>query len=966
MRFSGHLKSLLRNLLLISVAISATLDASITQAIESRAAASADTKPAIWPQDSSDLKPDPAIKFGVLANGMRFVIMHNNTPTNNVSLRFRFDTGSIQESNAQQGIAHVLEHMAFRGSKHVPDGEVDKSLQRIGLQFGADTNAFTSNTQTVYKFDLPNASDENVDIGLMLMREIASELNITDEALKTERGVVLSELRLRDTAEQRAGKEELAVMMSGMRAPTRWAIGKAEILEKVDAQTVRSYYEAYYHPERATLIVVGDIDPEAITKKIETKFSDWKPATRSAADPDFGVFTPMPIQTRIFVDPSLPTSISLDWADAYDPSARTRAMEQEDVIRKIGLDALNMRFEQAALSDDAPFTNAEADYTSNLLRSARGTSVSISTTPEKWHDGLNAAQRIINDALSKGLHQDEVDRAIANFQTGLQNAVTGSNTRRTPSLADGFVFALENNEVFLNPQQKADIAQAVLKNLTAENVTATLRQTFSGTRTVVFMTSAKPIEGGEAALADSYKQALHEVSSNSDAQSIKTWPYTHFGKAGKVVKQQTLKDIDTTFVRFKNGVSLAVKHTNFTAGQIEVNVRVGNGKLGIDKNKPNASFLLNSLVSGGLDKIDSTTMQQVLAGKTYRLDASLAEDHVALRGTTTPENIDTQLQVITAYLLEPAFRNGAVEQLRNFWSFQIPQLESQPLYNLSSHVPGLIRNDDPRWTFPTLEQVKSAKIDDLKTWLLPQLKEGAIQVSIVGDISVQRAIAITAATLGALPARPTPHLKTSAPNELKFTAATASPVVLHHTGGKDQAAAAIAWPVNDRRSSLNEVADMQVLSAIMRSRLIDAMRPRTGSSYTANVGYDGSWVFTGFGSLQAISDIKPEHTQVFFDEVNTIIEDLRSKPVSADEFSRAQKPMLAGIDKSRQTNAFFAQLLVAPDVDPLLSEWIRKLPEYIKAVTPQRVQAVAQKYLIQDKEWKAVMMPQETLSVETK
>jgi len=158
-----------------------------------------------WPQDRSDLKPDPALKFGTLPNGMRYIVMHNNTPTDTVSLRFRFATGSIQENEAQQGIAHVLEHMAFRGSAHVADGEMDKILERIGLKFGADTNAFTSTTQTAYKFDLPNATDENVDTGLMLMREIASELNITDEALKTERGVVLSEMRLRDTPEMRAG-----------------------------------------------------------------------------------------------------------------------------------------------------------------------------------------------------------------------------------------------------------------------------------------------------------------------------------------------------------------------------------------------------------------------------------------------------------------------------------------------------------------------------------------------------------------------------------------------------------------------------------------------------------------------------------------------------------------------------------------------------------------------------------------
>ncbi|HVY23524.1 MAG TPA: insulinase family protein [Steroidobacteraceae bacterium] len=912
-----------------------------------------------WPQDHSDLQPDPALKFGVLPNGMRYVIMHNSTPEHEVSLRFRFATGSIQESDAQQGIAHLLEHMAFRGSKHVADGDLDKILERIGLKFGADTNAFTSSTQTVYKFDLPNATDDNVDTGLMLMREIASNLNITDAALKTERGVVLSEKRLRDTPELRAELDEITKLMPGMRAPTRWPIGKVDILEKVHAKTIRDYYQAYYHPERATLIVVGDVDTDKLAKKIAEKFSDWKPARHSDPDPDFGKLQPVDHAVHIFVEPSLNTNISMDFGNAYDAVPDTLAREREDFIRYAGLSILNLRFQQAALADDAPFTGAEASYTSNLFKSLRGTTISINTKPEKWQTGLQAVQHIINDVLIHGVRQDEVDRVVAMINTSLKTAVAGSNTRRTPDLANQLLSTLENNEVFVSPQENADIAEQAFKDIKAASVTAAIRTALTGTNTQIFMTSSKPIDGGEAAVAKVYQQAVNDGSKATTSQSLATWPYTHFGEQGKIAKQTREHDIDTTFVQFANGVTLAFKHTGFSAGQVDVTLKVGDGRLSLKKTGNNPNYMLGALITGGLDKMDFATMQQVLAGKTYRIDQPLLnENHIMLHGATTPADLDTQLQVLTAYLTEPALRAGAFEQLRNMWIDNIPLINAQPLYAMAYQTPFLLHSKDARWTWPTLQQVKDASRDDLKAWLDPQLQHGPIQISIVGDVDEQRAIDAVAGTLGALPARPMATTALSPLNDVTFPAATSTPVVLNHTGNKNQAQALIAWPAPDSRDNLQDTADLQMLSAIIQARMIDAMRSKTGASYTANATYNGSWQFKGYGYLAVTSDTQPEQTQVFFDAINETIGSLRKAPVSADEFARAQQPMLATLEKQHQNNDYWSRVLESPAVDPQYLEWIRNEAGYIKAVTPERVHAAALKYLLDDKAWKAVMLPQ--------
>jgi len=202
-------------------------------------------KPGQWAHELSDIKPDPRVRFGVLPNGMRYALEKNATPPNQAAVRLWFDTGSMMEADDQQGLAHFLEHMAFNGSKNVPEGEMIKILERHGLAFGADTNASTGLDETVYQLDLPKTDDATVDSSLMLLREVAGELTIAPEAVDRERGVVLSEERTRDSPGYRVAIKTMEFQMDGQLPPKRIPIGKTDILKNAPAQKIRDYYEAY-------------------------------------------------------------------------------------------------------------------------------------------------------------------------------------------------------------------------------------------------------------------------------------------------------------------------------------------------------------------------------------------------------------------------------------------------------------------------------------------------------------------------------------------------------------------------------------------------------------------------------------------------------------------------------------------------------------------------------------------------
>src|SRR5436190_146275 len=289
-------------------------------------AAIAQSSPAaIWAQQDSDLAADPAVTFGVLPNGLRYAVMHNATPPGQVAMRLLIRAGSMQERPGQEGLAHFLEHLAFRGSTHLADGEVFPMLERLGLARGADSNAGTGAAQTVYQFDLPKSDEATVDAGLLVLREIAGELLLTQATMDGERGVVLSEERARDTPGLHAGKV-LNKLLLGDHPYARPTIGERSVIETAPVSRVRAFYEAYYRPERAVLVIAGDIDPAAIAGKIAARFADWRGKGPPGADP--APFAPTNgEQDRFYSEAGLAPQMVIAWTAGPQDRRHDRASE---------------------------------------------------------------------------------------------------------------------------------------------------------------------------------------------------------------------------------------------------------------------------------------------------------------------------------------------------------------------------------------------------------------------------------------------------------------------------------------------------------------------------------------------------------------------------------------------------------------------------------------------------------------
>lgn len=929
--------------------------ATITLAANFASSAYADAPFVSWPQTQSDLKAHSDVHFGMLANGMRFAIMRNATPPGQAAIRFRIGSGSLEENDNQQGLAHVLEHMAFKGSTHVAEGEMIRILQRKGLAFGPDTNAHTSYGETVYALDLPEADADTVSTGLMLLRETASELTLDAGALDRERGVILSEERLRDTPQYRASLGITNSLLAGQRATMRAPIGKADIISNAHVDLVRDYYRTNYRPDRATLMVVGDIDPVAMETEIRQRFGDWEAVGPAPTKPDLGTLVTKGQSTVVIVVAGGMTSIQIAWTRPYDVAPDTFAKRRAELIENLSLLVLNRRVSAIASKADAPFISAGVG-SQDLLDSAHVVLLAANSEPDKWQAALAAIDQEQRRIQEFGVAQAEIDREIREYRLTLQAAAAGTATRTTTDIASALAESVDDNQVFTSPAEDLSLFETMTNGVTAAEVNQALQRAFSGNGPQVALQTAQPPRGG----ADTVRQVYDAsnaiaVSAPSDAAHV-AWPYIHFGEPGPVIERRVIDDLGLTMVRFSNGVRLTVKPTKLRANEVLVREDIGRGRLDLPHDRSAPIWASPAVVLSGVKAMDYQDIQEALTANIVSIDFSVGDSSFRFDGRTRTEDLATQLQLMTAYTSDPAYRPEAFKRVQQAYLSGLDQYEATPGGVVSRDFAGLVHSGDPRWTFPDRAQLSAAKPDDFEALFRPMVSNGPIDVTIVGDVTADDAIRLTAETFGALPAR----LQTWSNNDrddVRFPATTTKPVLQTHSGGPNNAAAAVGAPISDLLSDLPRSFTANIATQIFQNRLVDQFRIAEGASYALAGDADLSPEVPDYGYAYFYVETDPAKVARFYALVDEIANDLRSHDVSPDELARAREPITETLKHQQQGNEYWIEYLHRTQTDTRRLDRIRDNLSGYDKVTAEDIRAFATTYLSPEKFWKFEVLP---------
>ncbi|MDR0901968.1 MAG: insulinase family protein, partial [Opitutaceae bacterium] len=661
--------------------------------------------------EAGDLRADSRVRFGTLPNGLRYAVLANSEPKNRASLRLAVVAGSLQETDAERGIAHYLEHMAFNGSAHYEPGTLVNFFQRMGMGFGNDTNAYTTFDRTVYLLELPDTKAPTLADGLTVLNDYAGGLLLLQQQVDKERGIILAEKRARDSVDYRQQLAEYNLMLGDTLLPRRFPVGETATIESFQREHFTAFYDAWYRPGRMAVIAVGDFDPAALAGQIANTFSTLAPRAPARPDPDLGSIPDFAGTRAAWLpEPEAPaTIVSIQSVIAIQPEPDTAATRLKKLPRTVALSIVNRRFSILAKKENAPFSRGVA-YASEGFDFFRTAGIDLTCQPAQWPAALALGEQELRRALEHGFHDTELREATANILNSLEQSVRTAATRRSGSLASGLVSALVNDRVFTTPADDLALFKPALEKLTAAECLAALREAFDAPgRYLTVMGNAvvgpdlasgrkpaSPASGAESldttgTVADAASPIVSSVSDSPPNQKSKIenlitavyeksratpvaapdavaealFAYTDFGPAGKITASEHVSDLDLDLATFANGVRLNTKKTDFEAGRIHINVRVGAGRLSEPRDQPGLATYINStFLAGGLGKHDAVELQRVLAGRTVGTGFNVADDALVFTARTNRDDLLLQLQLIAAHITDPGYREESDRQAR--------------------------------------------------------------------------------------------------------------------------------------------------------------------------------------------------------------------------------------------------------------------------------------------------------------
>lgn len=897
-----------------------------------------------WGFADSDLPVDADVRFGVLPNGMKYALHLNTTPRGGIVMRLRFDVGSLAENEDERGLAHFVEHMAFNGSTNVPEGAMIPLLERLGLAFGADTNASTGFDATTYMLDLPNNTPELIDTGLMLMRETAGNLTIAPEAVERERGVIEAERRARESFALRNFEDQIDFLFGESRLPSRMPIGTSEVIRTAPAERLRAFYERWYRPERATLVIVGDMNLDMMEAEIARRFGDWRGVGEGVPVPTAGTMTlDRPAAADVFVHPAIPEQVTISWFKPWQLERDTRALRHRRMLESIAEGAFERRLSRLALAADAPFTAAGLSEGNNFDL-ATGLILSASAREGEWARALTAIENEYRRAIEHGFTEAEIAEQVANARTAIRNEVAGVATRRSGGLAARLLGAADGRNVVTSPATRAALFEAFAPSITPEAVTDAFRAMRDGLgQPLVRVTAKTPVDGGEAAVLAAFANARAVAVLPPEARAAAAFAYTDFGAPGAVVSDDRIEDLGIRRIRFANNVMLNIKRTEFEDDRIRILVRVDGGALLATREDPTRVALGSILPLGGLEAHSADELRSILAGRSVGGGFGIATDSFNLSAVTTPTDLVLQTQLLAAYLTRPGFRPEAIDLLRRVLPQQYAQSDATPGAVIGRDAAFILADNDPRVAQPPLERMLALEWDGFRQAAGNSLSRGAIEIGVVGAVDEDAAIAAFAATFGALPERHAAFDPREAARDRRF-ANDRAPRILTHRGAADQAVVQAYWPARDD-SDLDETIRLDLLAEVMGIMLTDELRERLGQTYSPSAGSSLSADFPGYGYLWTSTSVAPADIPAVEAAIDGIAARLREGALDEDLIARARTPFAERLRQSRRENSYWLGYTAIAQSDEARLDRSRRAIAELQAVTAGELTELARRYL---------------------
>jgi zinc protease len=913
-----------------------------------------------WPFENSDLHPDPGVVFKKLPNGFRYILMVNHHPKNRLSMHLFVKAGSLDESDAEQGLAHFLEHMMFDGSTHFRPSELVKFFQNTGMQFGPDANAHTGFNETVYDILLPKGDNAGLKDGLLVMKDFAQGALLLPSEVEKERRVVLAEKRTRDSASYRTYVAQLNFEFPDARISKRLPIGREEILKKVGQRQLKAFYDTWYRPEKMILILVGDFDPNSAAMLIGQQFSTIIPRAPPEKEPDLGDIDHKGIKAFYhFEKESGNTTVNIEILKKILPILDSYDFRRKQMMENFANRMVKHRLDALLMKPGTPFTSASID-SGIFLRQVKYADITADCDPKNWKRSLSAIEQVLRQALTFGFAWPELERVKKDLLSELDEAVNKASTRESGTLAREIISSLNANRVFMSPRQEKELYTPIINDVTLKDVNESFKNIWAADHRLLLVTGNATFLGKdpEDKILDSYRESMRVAVTRPAQEKAVIFPYLPEPKTtGRIIREKTIQDLGITEVDFNNGVRLNLKKTEFKADQVLVKIDFGRGRSLEPSGLPGLALLTENVINeSGLGALEKDELERALAGKNTTVAFDVAEDRFSFEGETVSNEISLLFQLLYAHMVDPAFRKEAYDLSLKRFAQRYKTLCRSTSGAMELTGRRFLAGGNQRFGIPDNDTFKKLTLDNVRSWIAPLMKNNDIEVSVVGDFDVDTVTRLTARYFGSLPLH---HVldEPAGSARLKFPSGRSRIIYVQTKIPKGMIV--VAYPTEDIWN-ISRTRRLSLLSEIVSDRLRLQIREKMGAAYSTYAFNRPSRAYPGYGVFQARVYVDPEQSRVIVDQVKEIVSGIAKDGITQDELNRAQRPVVTDIkDMLQKNNYWLDTVLSGSKIHPRQLQWSRSILEDYASITKESVTNVAKKYLKNDMAATIIVRPQQ-------
>lgn len=918
-----------------------------------------------WPHLNSNLEQDPDAVFGCLPNGIRYVLMENNTPTDRVSMHLYMMAGSLAEAEHERGVAHFLEHMLFNGSTHFAPGEMVKYFQRIGMQFGPDANAHTGFDQTVYDIILPDGNRSSLAEALVVLKDYAQGALLLPEEVERERNVILAEMRSRDSSRYRTFKATLKFEMPGLIIGDRLPIGDRTVIEKADASLLRRFYDAWYRPERMVIVMVGDFSTTVAHELIKEQFGDLKPRSEKRDMPLLGRMQHSANQFFYHQDVEAgATTVAIEtMVQAVQPRDSIQR-QKEELLEDLAAHIMQKRLDALMQQPDAIFTSAD-NGTGYFLRQIKYAEIRAVSKPSQWQEAIHLLEQTLRKAIRYGFTQTEIEVAKGDFLSELKRAAQEQETRESKAIARDIMSSIGNWTVYQSPAQRYHLMEPLLETVTLNQVNQVFAKSWQPSHRLVLVTGNVDLTSGKAAPAKqietTYLASLQKAVAPPKKKKRAQFPYLpEPTTSGLVMERRQDATLGIEKVVFDNGFTLVFKPTRFKVNQVLAALSFGRGKSSEPISQPGLAQWTEAVVNeSGLGALDRLELEDALAGRWAGFQLDVQEDMFVLKGETVTSELALLMQLLYTAVQDPGYRAEAYHLVFRQFEQQGQELLRTIDGMMELHGRRFLSGGDSRFGTPNWKRFQQCTLDQAKQWYGAQLRQAPMELAVVGDFDPGTLVALVARYFGTLPKREKQFKPPDRPDPV-FPAGEA----LRLTAGTriEKALVVVAYPTEDFWD-IQRTRRLSMLAELFSERLRQHIREELGAAYSPFAYNHSHRSYHGYGVFQIQVLVDPNLAETIVNEVHILADKLASAHHDLDEFRRVLDPTLTYIKDLRQTNTYWLNsVLKGSGRHPEQLEWARTFEQDYAAITLDEVIALAQTYLDNDKAASIVITPTEKVS----